>query len=159
MVVHPVELVAREDEHQAVAVRVDVHQVLPHGVGRALVPVGAVGALLGREDLDEAGREGVEPVALLDVAVERAAVELGEQEDPAEVGVEAVADGDVDQPVLAGERHRGLGAVLGQREEAGPGAAAHDDRDDVVRAKGGVQDMGTPHRSGVSARWRRRSVS
>ena len=81
------------------------------------------GALLRGQDLDESGREIVEPVALLDVPVERPAVELGEQEDPAELGVEAVADGDVDQAVLARERHRGLGAVLRQREEAGAGAA------------------------------------
>src|SRR4029434_4135156 len=56
---------------------------------------------------------------------------------PAELGVEVVADGDVDQAVLACERHRGLGAVLRQREQAGSGATSHDDRDDVVRANGG----------------------
>ncbi len=138
MIVHPVELVARQDQHQVMTVRIDVHQVLPYGVGRALVPVDAVDALLGREDLHEPGREIVEPVAFLDVAMERAAVELRQQEDPAQTGVEAVADGDVDEAILAGQRHGGLGAIFRQREEAGAGPAAHDDRDDVVRAQAGV---------------------
>ena len=137
-VVHPVELVAREDEHEAVA-RYDSRWTRFWRTASAVPWYQSVlvGALLRGQDLDESGREVVEPVALLDVPVQRPAVELGEQEDPAEVGVEAVADGDVDQAVLARERHRGLGAVLGQREEAGAGAAAHDDGDDVVRANGG----------------------
>ena len=41
--IHPVELVARQDEHQPVGVVREVHQVLPDGVGGALVPVDAVG--------------------------------------------------------------------------------------------------------------------
>jgi hypothetical protein len=53
--VHSVELVTGENEHQAVRVVVQVEQVLADRVGRALVPALPVGALLRREDLDEAG--------------------------------------------------------------------------------------------------------
>ncbi|MCK7523786.1 MAG: hypothetical protein MZV64_42290 [Ignavibacteriales bacterium] len=45
-----------------------------------------------------------------DVPVERGRVELRQDEDPAQLGVQAVADRDVDQPVLAADRHRGLRA-------------------------------------------------
>ena len=76
--------------------------------------------------------EAVEPVAVLDVAMQRAAVELGEEKDPPQVGVEAVADRDVHDPVLPAQRDGGLGAVLGEREEPGARAAAKDDGEDVL---------------------------
>ena len=133
--IHPVELVPRQNEHQAVRVVAEVDQVLAHGIGGALVPALALGPLLRREDLDEAAGEAVEAVALLDVAVQRAAVELRQQADAAEVGVEAVADRDVHDPVLPAQRDRGLRPVLGEREEPGAGAAAQDDREDLLWAE------------------------
>jgi hypothetical protein len=66
-------------------------------------------------------------VGLRQVPVERRRVELRQGVDLGHVGVDAVADGDVDEPVVGAERHRGLGAVLGQRVEARAGAAAEDD--------------------------------
>ncbi len=114
--IHLVELVARKNEDQAVRIGIQVQEILPHRVGRALIPVHAARALFRGQDLHEPGREGIEPVALLDVPVEGAAVELGEQEDPAQVGIEAIADGDVHQPVLARQGHGRLGPVLGERE-------------------------------------------
>ena len=116
--VHAVEVVAREDE---VIVRVEALEVarrLSHGVRGALEPVRAVGRLLRGEHLHEALREHVEPVGLRDVAVERRGVELGQHEDALEAGVQAVADRDVDQPVLARERHGRLRAHVRQREQA-----------------------------------------
>ena len=139
--VHAIELVAGEDEHQLVRVVREMDEVLPHGVGGALVPVDPVGGLLGGEDLDEAAGEDVEVVRVLDVAVERAAVELGQHEDAAELGVDAVADGDVDEAVLAAQGDRRLGAVLGQGEEPSAGAAAHDDGDDIE----GAESLGLIH--------------
>ena len=52
--IHAIELVAREDQHVVDARLLDVPQVLPHGVGGALVPVGVVQRLLGGQDFDEA---------------------------------------------------------------------------------------------------------
>ena len=105
---------------------------LAHGVGGALEPVGALGRLLGGEHLDEAVREQVEPVGLRDVPVERRGVELRQHEDPLEAGVQAVADRDVDQPVLAAERHGRLRSHVGEREEPRAAAAAEDQRQHVV---------------------------
>ena len=133
--VHPVELVPRENENQLVGVIGEVDQVLAHGVGGALVPPLALGALLRRQDLDEAVGEAVEPVALLDMAMQGAAVELGEEADAPQVGVEAVADRDVHDPVLPAQRDRGLGPVLGERKEPGAGTAAEDDGQDVLRSE------------------------
>ena len=68
--VHAVELVAGEDQHVAGAVGVEVAEVLPDGVGGALVPVGRLVGLLGGQHLDEAAAERVELVGVGDVPVQ-----------------------------------------------------------------------------------------
>ena len=63
----------------------DEVQVLADGVGRPLVPVAVLEGLLGGEEGDEILVEIVESVGQEDVAVERLARELGQDEDLAEV--------------------------------------------------------------------------
>ena len=62
------------------------------------------------------------------MAVEARAVELRQDEDAVDPGVQAVADRDVDQPELPPERDRGLRAMPGQRPQARPRAARDEDR-------------------------------
>ncbi len=131
-VVHAVELVPREDRDVLVGEAADVGERLPDGVGRALVPCSRRRRLLGREHGDEPTAELVEPVGPREVAVEAGRVELGEDEDPVEPGVEAVRDRDVDEPVLPGEGDGGLGAVTGEGEEPRPGASTEDDGERLV---------------------------
>ena len=106
----------------------DVMDVLAHGVGRPLVPVGILDGLLGGEDLQEAVGKAVETVGLRDVAVQGSGVELGQDHDFLDVPVQAVGDGNVDEAELAADRNGGLGPELGQRIEPGAPAAAKDDR-------------------------------
>ena len=89
-----------------------------------------------REHLDEAAGELVELVALRNVPVQRGAVELREQVDALEVGVDAVRDRDVHDAVLARERHGGFRALLGQRKKPRARAATHDDGEDVAGVRG-----------------------
>src|SRR6185437_2712524 len=97
-VVHAIELIAREDQDESMGVVIEVKEILANGVGGALIPVGAVTPLLSGQDLHKARREVVEPVALQNVAVKRAALKLSEHKNSAEVGIDAVAEGDVHQP-------------------------------------------------------------
>ncbi len=117
-VVHLVDVVAGEDDDVLGLLGADGVDVLVDGVGGALVP-GLGDALHGREDLDElaefVGDDGAP--ALADVAVERERLVLGEDVDVAQVGVDAVGEGDVDDAVLAGEGDGRLGAIAGQGEE------------------------------------------
>ncbi len=129
-----VELVAGEDEDVAALVAAQVPHALAHGVGGALEPVGALLGLLGGQDGDEAAREDVELVGLLDVLVEALGVVLGEHEDPVEPRVQAVADGDVDEPVLGPDGDGRLGADGGEGKEASAAPAAEDHRDAVFHA-------------------------
>ena len=98
--IHPVELVAAQDEEIIVRLLEKVAQVLADGVGRALIPLRAFRGLLRGEDVDEAARKVIKLVARLDMAMKRHAVELRQHINRAQPGVEAVADRDIDQPIF-----------------------------------------------------------
>jgi hypothetical protein len=130
--VHAVDVVAGENQ---VVVGIDFTEVaggLSDGVGRALEPVFALRRLLRGQHFDEPLREQIHPVGLRDVPVERGRVELGQDVDPFEPRMQAVAERYVDQPVLAADRNGRLRSLVGEREEARPAAAAEDEREHVV---------------------------
>jgi len=129
--IHPVELVAGEDQHVLDARLLQVAEILPHGVGGALIPVGVGDGLLGGQDLDEAAGEAVEVVASADMAVETDGVELGEHVDAVQPAVDAVRQGNVDQAILRGDGHGRLGTELGQWIESGTPPAAENQSDYV----------------------------
>lgn len=57
----------------------------------------------------------------------RLAAHLGQAVDLVDAAVDAVADRDVDQTIVSAKRHRGLGALFGERVQARARAAAEDD--------------------------------
>ena len=79
------------------------------------------------ENVHKAAREIVELVAVLNVPMQRHAVELGQHIDRAQPGIQTIADGDIDNAIFATERYGRFGAVLRQWEQTGAGAAAHND--------------------------------
>ena len=110
--------------------RLQVADVLPHGVGGALIPVGTVERLLGGEDFDEAAVERIERVGAADVPMQADGVELRQHVDPVHAAIDAIRDRHVDQPILAGQRHRRLGAKFGERiKPRSPTAAEHESED------------------------------
>ena len=79
------------------------------------------------EDLDEAFvlvTSHVSGVGSRKVAVKRGGVELREDVDLVDVAVEAVADGDVDEPVVSAEGNGGFGSLFGERVETRSSAAS-----------------------------------
>ena len=121
--IHPVELVAGKDQDQVVGKGAEVDEVAAHRVRRPLVPVQAAFGLLRRQDVHKPAAEGIEIVGVLEMPVERGGVELGQQEDPVDVGIDAIADRDVHEPVFPRERDpRACSVPASQRSE--PGAAA-----------------------------------
>src|SRR5262245_25665570 len=99
-------------------------QVLANGVGGALIPmallVGFVHRLLSGQELDEAAAKMVEAVGAADMPVETHRFKLRKYVDLVDLAVDAVRDGDVDESILAGERHGWLRAVRGERQQARP---------------------------------------
>src|SRR5262249_42270795 len=120
------------DQHVAAAVLGDVADLLADGVRGALVPVGRLVGLLGGQHLDEAAAERVELVGVGDVPVQANAEELGQDVDAVAAAVDAVADGDVAEPVLAGDGDGRLAAHLRERVQPGAAAAAEDEAQDLL---------------------------
>ena len=125
---------------------------LAHRVGRALKPLFAFRRLLGGQHLDEAAGEQIHPVRLRDMPVERRRVELRQDVDPLEPGVQTVAERNVDQPVLAADRHRRLRAMVGEWEEPSAAAAAEHDREHAIhRRRQFYATVGDPFWWGIRA--------
>src|SRR5690606_10571054 len=68
-----------------------------------------------------------EVIRRLDMAMERRRIELRQDEDPVDLRIDAVADRDIDEAILARERHRWLRTLLREGMKASASAAAHDD--------------------------------
>jgi hypothetical protein len=129
--IHAIQLIARQHDHVIGLFFPEVAAALPDGIGRALEPALGTRGLLGGQDPHIAMGEGVEAIGALDVAVQRFAVELGQHVDLADAAVDAVADRDVDQAVLAGDRHRRLGPFIGQGHQARALSAAENNTHDA----------------------------
>ena len=131
-IVHLVDVVARQHDQVPRALAHDRIQVLVDGVRRALIPVLA-DALLRRQDLDELAELFRDDApSHPDVPVERQRLVLGGDEDAAQAGIDAVAEGKVDDPVRPAEIHRRFRAIFRQRIEPFAGAASEDDDEAVV---------------------------
>jgi hypothetical protein len=83
--------------------------------------------LLSGENVYKAAREIVELVAVLDMPMQRHAVELGQHIDRAQPRIQTIADGDIDNAIFATERYGRFGAILRQREQTAASATAHND--------------------------------
>jgi len=107
-VVHAIQVVASEDEHVRGARGTDLEQLLAHRVSGALVPVRVLHGLFRRPDLYPTGVEGIKVISAGDMAVQRDRVELREHGDAVNTRVDAVADGNINEAVLARHWHRGF---------------------------------------------------
>src|SRR5438552_118830 len=76
--------------------------------------------------LHEATTEGIKLVRVGDVTVEADAQELGQDIDAVEPAVDAVADRDINETILASHGHCWLAAQLGQWVQPAAPAAAED---------------------------------
>ena len=111
-IVHLVHVVARED-HRIFAVEItDDLAVLVDGIGRALVPVVAAEALVGRQHLHEfVDFTAQETPGELDVADQAVARVLGQHRDAPYARVDGIRQREVDDAEFTAEMDCRLGAV------------------------------------------------
>ncbi len=113
-VVHPVQLVTRQDQYMLQVLLIQVPEVLPHSIGRALIPIGTTfHGLLSRQQFHETAAEIVKAIRLSDMAMQGNRQELSQHKDAIDVAVDTVGDRDINQPILAGQRYSRFGANLG----------------------------------------------
>src|SRR5437667_2542132 len=106
----------------------EIAHVLPHRIGSPLIPLRAGGRLLSRKNIYKAARKIVELVAGLNMSMQRHGVELRQQIDRAQPGVQAVADRNINNAILAAERNSRFSAIFCEGEQTRARTAAHDDR-------------------------------
>src|SRR5690348_7774880 len=92
--------------------------MLPYRISRALKPVRIGNGLFGRQNFDAAFSEGIESVCIRDVPVQRRGIELGEDKDLLQPRVQAVADRNIDQTILAAKGNGRLGSILCERKKS-----------------------------------------
>jgi hypothetical protein len=74
----------------------------------------------------------IELVGLGNVPVQRSGVELRQQINALQVGVEAVGNGDIDEAIFACQRNGGFGSLHGQRKKPLALTASHDDGKNIA---------------------------
>jgi len=132
-VVHAIELVAAENEEVIEIVVEEVNEIFANRVRRALIPGGVGESLFSREDFDKAAGELIELIRLRNVPVQRRGIELGQEINALETGVDAIGNRDVDKAIFAAERDGGFTAVAREWKESRALSAAHNDGEDVAR--------------------------
>src|SRR6516165_4460685 len=126
-IVHVVKLVTTEDQIILVGSLQKITKVLPYSVGCSLIPARGFRRLLCRQNFDKVFGKIVEFVTSINMAMQRSAVELCQDIDPAQPRIQAVADWYINQAIFARERYRGLCTILCKREQAGSRTTTHDD--------------------------------
>ena len=117
-------MVAGKDEHIVRIVLVHELPVLPDGVGGAAVPVAVftLGHIGGQHEHAAVIAIQIPVLAGAEIGVEGQRPILGEDAHRVEAGVDTVAEGEIDDPILAAEGDGRLGHVGG--EYAQPAALA-----------------------------------
>ena len=118
-VVHLVDVIAGEDEHEFGTFASDRIDVLIDGVGGALIPL-LGDTHLRRNHFDVFAEAGKRRPGGANVAIQAESLVLGKDEDAAEVRIDAIGQCDVNDAVERAERNGGLGAVTGQRPKTLP---------------------------------------
>jgi hypothetical protein len=141
-VVHLVDVVARQHHHVFRPDRTDDVEVLEHRVRGAAIPVRAFHPLLRGPQVDELAEFAAQKApAALQMAQQRVRLVLRDDRDAPNAGVQAVGEGEVDDPVLAAEVHGRLDAFVGKRAEPRAPSAREDD------GEGGALQIVQPCRS------------
>ncbi len=123
LVVHLVDVIARQHDHEAGLVLLHDVQVLEHRVGGAEVPLLLGDPLAGRQYVEGLVALGAEEVpAALQMPDQAVGLVLRGHGDASDARVQGVGQGEVDDAEFAPEEHRRLGADVGQLQQ--PAAAA-----------------------------------
>ena len=133
-VIHLVDVVAGQDDKVFRAGGAEDVEVLEHGVGGAAIPGRLVEPLLRRQQVEKfAHFRAQKRPAHLQMAQQAVRLVLGQDGNAAHTRIEAVRQGEVDDPELAAKKNRGLGAAVGQLLEAAAASAGENKAERLPR--------------------------
>ena len=147
-VVHLIGMVARENHHMIRTFVLQDEEVLENGVAGSGVPT--VGEHpLGGDEVDEFAKVIGKPLSpgAAHMPGEAGGGVLGEQVNPPQPGVDAVAEGEINHAVDAAEAYPRLGPAAGQRMEPlplSPGQQHHQDPWQTMREESTTHTTGAP---------------
>ena len=134
-----VDVIPRQDDDVFRPVAADDVDVLRHRVGGALVPVLVVQLLRRGQDIERLVALGAkEAPAALQVPDQRMRLVLRRHPDPPDAGIDRVRQGEVDDPGLAAEIHRGFGADVGQLVQSAAAPAGQHESHGLLRKSLGL---------------------
>ena len=131
LVIHLVDVVAREDEDVIRLLAADRIDVLVDGVGGALIPV-LRDAHLRRQHFDVIAVAHQRGPSAANVTIQAQRLVLRENENATQIAVQAIRKSDVDNAINAAERNRRLGAIAGKRPQALALAACQEHANRIV---------------------------
>ena len=115
-IIHTIKLIARQNDHVFNFVLIEINKVFSYGVGGSLVPIAAgTQSFLCCQQLDEPTREMIKRISHSDMAVQADGHKLCQHIDPINLTVQAIGDGDIDQPVHSRQGNRWFAANRGER--------------------------------------------
>jgi len=132
-VVHLIELITAQDKDILAIVLIKVAKVFTNGISGTFIPFGTtLHSLLRSQEFDEPTIEVIETIGLSDMLVERYTKELRDNINAIDSAVQAIADWNIDQPILASERDSGLGANFSKRKKPSTATTTEDQRNHLA---------------------------
>ena len=127
LVIHFIDMVARQDDHILGVVAPDDVDVLIHRIRGSGIPHAFVEALARGKNVEALVALGPEeiptPLQMPDQAV---SLVLGRHRDLANSRIQRIRNGKIDDARIAAEKHGGLGALFGELMEPGPAPPGQD---------------------------------
>ncbi len=140
LIVHLVDVVAGQHDDEPGHVVLDDVDVLEHGVGGAEIPVLGRDPLAGGQDVEGFVALVAEEVpAPLQVSDQAVGLVLGRHRDPPDARVQGVGQGEIDDPEFAAEEHGGLGAHVGELQQAAAASAREHERQRLPGERGATE--------------------
>jgi hypothetical protein len=110
--VHPVQLVAGENQHIIDPRLLNVAKIFADSIGGSLIPIGPFNCLLHGKNFDKPAVELVEQIRLTNMPVQTDGIKLRQQVNPVDIAPQAIGNGDIDQPVFPRQRRGRFRAEL-----------------------------------------------
>ena len=131
-IIHAIKMVACQDEYIFGTRALDFLDLLAHSVCCTLIPVSGNWRLLSSPNLYSTLVKRVKNIRSRDMPMQRHAQKLGQHRNPVNTRVDTVANGNINKPILSGDRHGGFCALGSEREQTCTPTTTQDNRNNIV---------------------------